>query len=119
VSGDRIAARSVFWAAEVEASPLARTLGVSLDKAGRVLVQEDLTIPGRPEAFVMKCGRTSVSARVWRDPMSAEPLAERGLGGKAFLCPGTQGTSYAARRSVGRARGALPLPADLNSFARR
>jgi NADH dehydrogenase len=53
VGGDRIAARSVFWAAGVEASPLARTLGVPLDKAGRVLVEEDLTIPGRPEAFVI------------------------------------------------------------------
>jgi len=48
----RIPARTVLWAAGVAASPLARTLGVPLDRAGRVLVQADLTIPGAPEVFV-------------------------------------------------------------------
>jgi NADH dehydrogenase len=49
----RIASETVLWAAGVEASPLARTLGVPLDKAGRVLVEPDLTIPGHPEVFVI------------------------------------------------------------------
>lgn len=53
VGGERISARSVFWAAGVEASPLARTLGVPLDSAGRVLVREDLTVPEHPEVFVI------------------------------------------------------------------
>lgn len=48
----RIAARTVLWAAGVAASPLARTLGVPLDRAGRVIVQPDLSIAGHPEVFV-------------------------------------------------------------------
>jgi NADH dehydrogenase len=52
--GDRtIPTRTVIWAAGVQASPLARTLGVPLDRAGRVLVNPDLTIPGHPEVFVI------------------------------------------------------------------
>ncbi len=44
--------RTVFWAAGVRASPLARSLDVPLDRAGRVLVEPDLSVPGRPEIFV-------------------------------------------------------------------
>jgi NADH dehydrogenase len=42
-----------LWAAGVAASPLARLLGAPVDKAGRALVQPDLTIPGHPEVFVI------------------------------------------------------------------
>ncbi len=49
----RIAAETVLWAAGVTGSPLAQTLGVPLDRAGRVLVQPDLTIPGHPEVYVI------------------------------------------------------------------
>ena len=47
-----IPAKTVVWAAGVAASPLARTLGVSLDRAGRVPVQPDLTVAGHPDIFV-------------------------------------------------------------------
>ncbi|MBI2963719.1 MAG: NAD(P)/FAD-dependent oxidoreductase [Deltaproteobacteria bacterium] len=50
---ERIESRTVLWAAGVAASPLARTLGVPLDRAGRVLVEADLSVPGHPEAFVV------------------------------------------------------------------
>lgn len=50
---ERIPARTVLWAAGVAASPLGRSLGVPLDKAGRVPVAPDLSIPGHPEAFVI------------------------------------------------------------------
>ena len=53
IGTERIAARTVLWAAGVAASPLARTLGVPLDRAGRVQVEPDLTIPGHPEVFVI------------------------------------------------------------------
>jgi NADH dehydrogenase len=43
---------NVFWAAGVKASPLGASLGVPLDRAGRVIVGPDLTIPGHPEVFV-------------------------------------------------------------------
>lgn len=49
----RIAARTVLWAAGVEASPLGSLLGVPLDRVGRVKVQADLTVPGHPEVFVV------------------------------------------------------------------
>jgi NADH dehydrogenase len=52
--GDRsIATRTVLWGAGVQASPLAKSLGVPLDRAGRVLVEPDLSIPGHPEVFVI------------------------------------------------------------------
>ena len=44
--------RNVFWAAGVKASPLGASLGAPLDRAGRVIVGPDLTIPGHPEVFV-------------------------------------------------------------------
>ncbi|MET1161007.1 MAG: NAD(P)/FAD-dependent oxidoreductase [Pseudoxanthomonas sp.] len=47
-----IAARTVVWAAGVAASPLAKSLDVPLDRAGRLLVRPDLSIPGYPEIFV-------------------------------------------------------------------
>ncbi|NZA27266.1 NAD(P)/FAD-dependent oxidoreductase [Luteimonas sp. SJ-92] len=47
-----VPARTVVWAAGVAASPLAATLGVPLDRAGRVPVQPDLQAPGQPEIFV-------------------------------------------------------------------
>ncbi|MFO1076212.1 MAG: NAD(P)/FAD-dependent oxidoreductase [Planctomycetota bacterium] len=50
---DHIAARTVLWAAGVAASPLARSLGVPLDRAGRVLVQPDLSVPDHPHVFVV------------------------------------------------------------------
>jgi NADH dehydrogenase len=53
VDGARIASRSVLWAAGVAASPLGAQLGVPLDRAGRVVVQPDLSIPGHPEVFVV------------------------------------------------------------------
>lgn len=58
--GDRseeISTRTILWAAGVLASPLGRILaaeaGAPLDKAGRVIVEPDLTVPGRPEIFVI------------------------------------------------------------------
>jgi len=48
-----IPARTILWAAGVQASPLAQSLGVPLDRAGRVLVEPDLSIPGHREVFVI------------------------------------------------------------------
>jgi NADH dehydrogenase len=48
-----IEAGTVLWAAGVSASPLGASLGVPLDRTGRVLVNDDLTIPGHPEIFVV------------------------------------------------------------------
>jgi NADH:ubiquinone reductase (H+-translocating) len=48
----RFVARTVLWAAGVSASPIARSLGTELDKAGRVRVTPALTVPGHDEVFV-------------------------------------------------------------------
>jgi NADH dehydrogenase len=52
LGGERLIARTVLWAAGVSASPLGRMLGAELDRAGRVRVAPDLSLPGRPEIFV-------------------------------------------------------------------
>lgn len=53
IGDEIISTPTTLWAAGVEASPLARTLGAKLDRAGRVVVGPDLTIPEHPEAFVI------------------------------------------------------------------
>jgi NADH dehydrogenase len=50
---EHVEARTVLWAAGVRGSALATTLGVPLDRAGRVVVAPDLSVPGHPEAFVV------------------------------------------------------------------
>ncbi len=52
LGSERVAAATVVWCAGVAASPLARSLGVPLDRAGRVVVEPDLSIPGHREIFV-------------------------------------------------------------------
>jgi NADH dehydrogenase len=49
----RVPARTVLWAAGVAASPLGKALGVPVDRAGRVPVAPDLSVPGHPHAFVI------------------------------------------------------------------
>jgi NADH dehydrogenase len=49
----RMPAAVVLWAAGVAASPLGKKLGAPVDRAGRVLVQPDLSLPGHPEVFVI------------------------------------------------------------------
>jgi NADH:quinone reductase (non-electrogenic) len=50
--GERIDAATILWAAGVQASSLGRTLGADLDRAGRVVVNPDLSVPGHPNLFV-------------------------------------------------------------------
>lgn len=52
-TGGRICAENVIWAAGVGASPLTKKLGVELDRAGRVKVLPDLSVPGFPNAFAI------------------------------------------------------------------
>lgn len=52
-SGEQISASTILWAAGVSSSPLLQTLGVELDRAGRAKVEQDCSLPGYPEAFVI------------------------------------------------------------------
>jgi NADH dehydrogenase len=52
-SGEIIRAATVLWAAGTSASPLTRKLGIELDRAGRVKVKPDLSLPGYPEVFAI------------------------------------------------------------------
>ena len=53
VGGERIPSKTVIWTAGVAPSPAGKWLGVETDHAGRVRIQNDLTVPGHPEIFVV------------------------------------------------------------------
>lgn len=53
LGGERVEARTLLWAAGVEGSPLARSLGVALEPGGRVTVEPDLSLAGAPDLFVI------------------------------------------------------------------
>jgi NADH dehydrogenase len=53
VAGERIASKTVIWTAGVAPSPAGKWLQVETDRAGRVRTQNDLTVPGHPEIFVV------------------------------------------------------------------
>ena len=51
--GQRLESKTIIWAAGVQASPAASWVGAPADRAGRILVLEDLTVPGHPEIFAI------------------------------------------------------------------
>jgi NADH:quinone reductase (non-electrogenic) len=53
VGGERIASKVVIWTAGVAPSPAGKWLNVDTDRAGRVRIQNDLTVPGHPEIYVI------------------------------------------------------------------
>lgn len=53
VEGDFIPSQNVIWAAGNQVSPLLKSLGTELDRAGRALVEPDLSLPGFPDVFVI------------------------------------------------------------------
>jgi NADH:ubiquinone reductase (H+-translocating) len=96
LGNERIDAGTIVWSAGVAASPLAATLGAPLDRAGRVLVEPDLSIPGHPEVFVV-----------------GDAAAFLHQGGT--LLPGVaqtamQGATHAAKNILRRERGLPPEP---------
>jgi NADH dehydrogenase FAD-containing subunit len=77
VAGEHIAARCVIWAAGVAASPAAKWLGVEKDRAGRVIVAPDLSVPGHPEIFVI--GDTAAARDANHKPVPGiAPAAKQG-----------------------------------------
>lgn len=96
VSGNRIAARTVLWAAGVVASPAAVWIGAEADNAGRIKVDADLTVANLPNVYAI--GDTA-SARAWNG------------GAVPGLAPAAkQAGKYVARHIEARVNG-RPLPA--------
>ncbi len=95
IAGERIPARTVLWAAGVRASPLAETLHAPLDRAGRVRVSPDLSVPGAPEIFVV--GDLALVQQDGRDVPGVAPAA-------------MQGGTHAARMIARRLRGEETKP---------
>jgi len=92
---ERMEAGTVLWAAGVAASPLGRSLGAPLDRAGRVKVEADLTVPGHPEVFVI-----GDLAAVERDGLPVPGVAPAAM----------QMGRHAARNVLRSVRGEAPLP---------
>ncbi len=93
----QLPARTVLWAAGVEASPAARWLAASADRAGRIKVEADLSVPGHPEIFAV--GDTAAIVRSNDKPVP-------GVGDAA-----KQAGRHAARVIRARLSGdATPLP---------
>lgn len=97
VSGRRIVAKTVLWAAGVTASPAAKWLSAAADNAGRVKVAADLSIPGHPNVFAI--GDTAAS-EAWKGQ------AVPGLAPAA-----KQGGAYVARQIRAKLDGRAPPPA--------
>jgi NADH dehydrogenase len=97
-----IPVRNVFWAAGVKANPLGQSLGVPLDRAGRVIVGPDLSIPGHPEVFVTGDMAAATSAD------TGKPVPGVAQGG---LQMGKHAGETIAREVLGRS-----TPADRKAF---
>lgn len=91
--------RNVFWAAGVQANPLGQSLGVPLDRAGRVIVGEDLTIPGHPTVFIAGDVAAATSADTGRAvPGVAQGGIQMGNYAGCTIAAETAGRSRPARR---------------------
>jgi NADH dehydrogenase len=93
---ERLDAGTVLWTAGVAASPVAATLGVARDRAGRVVVERDLSVAGHPEAFVIG------------DVAAFSDAEGHQLPGVAQVA--MQGGTHAARTILARMRGEASRP---------
>lgn len=99
VGSDFIPAASVLWAAGVKASPLGQSLATKTDRAGRVVVEPDLSVPGHPEVFVVGDMAAATS--------NAKPVpgvAQGALQGGAFVARIIEKEITAAASSAGATR---------------
>ena len=97
VNGERIAAGTVLWAAGVVASPASAWLGAEADRAGRIKVGPDLSVPGHPDIFAI--GDTALSSRLGWPTCSracARGEAGRRLRSLGFASPAARPQTAAA-----------------------
>jgi NADH:ubiquinone reductase (H+-translocating) len=96
LGNERLDAGTVIWTAGVAASPLVGTLGVPVDRAGRVTVERDLSLPGHPEVFVVG------------DAAAVLDATGKQLPGVAQVA--IQGGAHAARTILARIKGEPSRP---------
>ena len=105
-SPHRIAARTVLWAAGVEVEPFGRALalatGAPTDRAGRIIVRDDLTIPGHPAIFVVG----DLASVAWKAGRNVPGVAQGGI----------QGGPYAARTILARLDGVTLPPFSFRDY---
>jgi NADH:ubiquinone reductase (H+-translocating) len=104
VGGQKIRSRTVLWAAGVAASPVGQWLGAEVDRAGRVKVNPEFSVPGHPEVFVV--GDTAALNAPVRDLLGRVDPQPRPLPGLA--APTVQGGEYVASVIRRRVRGEPP-----------
>ncbi len=112
IGDERIAVCNVFWAAGVKANALGESLGVPLDKAGRVIVGPDLTIPGHPEVFVVGDLAAARSADSDRPvPGVAQAAIQMGRHAGSVIANETAGRSTTSDRAafVYRDKGSMAI----------
>src|SRR6185503_4911723 len=99
-SQTRIPTRTVLWAAGVQASSfvkkVATALGAESDRAGRIKVGPDLTVPGHPEVYVIG----DAAVQPWKPDRPVPGVAQGGI----------QGGSYAGKAILTRLDGGTPAP---------
>ena len=98
--GSDLSAHTIIWAAGVAASRLARTLGIELDRAGRVKVQTDLTVPGHREVFVIGDVAACVDASGKPMPGLAPVAIQEGRAAAANILRALAGKPYQPFRYV-------------------
>jgi NADH dehydrogenase len=96
LGAERLEAGTILWTAGVAASPLTLTLGVPLDRAGRVIVERDLSVPGHAEVFVIGDAAACLDAQGHQLPGVAQVAI--------------QGGTHAARTILRRIRGESSQP---------
>jgi NADH dehydrogenase len=111
IGNEFIPVHTVFWAAGVKASPLGKSLGVATDRAGRVIVGADLTIPGHPEVFVVGDLAAAISADTGKPvPGMAQPGIQTGrFAGETIANDLRAGSSGARKPFVYHDKGALAV----------
>ena len=87
--GNRLDAKTIIWAAGVRASPAAEWLDAPADRAGRLKVEPDLTVPGHPDIFaigdtVTIAARTASRSRESRPPPSSRDVMSRAPSRRAY-----------------------------------
>jgi len=101
VGEEFIPVRNVFWAAGVKASPLGKALKVPLDRAGRVIVGPDLTVPGHPEVFIVGDMAAATSSATGRPvPGVAQGGIQMGRYAGRLIADEVSGRSDSASRAA-------------------